>query len=50
MAKRPSKKEDLAAIRASLQKDMADGATVDQAFATVWEKLPDAANRVTKRK
>lgn len=50
MAKRPSKKEDLSLIRAALQKDIASGATADQAFAKVWEELPDASNRVTKGK
>ncbi|WP_277968194.1 hypothetical protein [Sphingomonas echinoides] len=50
MTKRTSKKEDLALIRATLQKDMSGGATADQAFAKVWEKHPDAVKRVTKRK
>lgn len=50
MAKNPTKKEDLARIRAALQKETAGGASVDQAFAKVWEELPEVAERVTKAK
>jgi hypothetical protein len=48
--KRPSKKEDLAQIRAVLQRETAKGASFDDAVAKAWDELPAAARRVTKEK
>jgi len=46
--KKPSKKADLARIRALLQQETGKGASIDDAVAKVWDQLPEAARRVTK--